>query len=401
MSKGISAFSLLLLFSLCPLPAAASAAAEQGAGAGKENQATSEKGTEPREEKGMEQKEPTTAIDLSTLKTLTDVIREVAGRRIVYIGEYHDKYADHGVQLRMIQGLYDLNPRIAIGMEMFQRPFQKVVDDYINGVIDERAFLSGTEYFKRWVFDYNLYKPILDFARSRKIPVVALNQTKEIIDKVAKEGMDSLTEQQRQEVPADIDFSNNAYRERLKTVFDQHKGSEDKNFEFFYQAQLLWDETMAFSVDEYLRKNPDVLMVVIAGGGHVAHGDGIPKRALRRNGLPYSIVLNDRDVEKGVADYLVLAPAEKGPAAPKLMAVLKEDDHRVIVTGLPEDSPSRKAGIRVGDRILSLDNETVKTVEDVKLMLFYKKSGDTARVKIIRRRFLLGDKVLEFTVPLK
>jgi uncharacterized iron-regulated protein len=33
-------------------------------------------------------------------------------------------------------------------MEMFQRPFQKTLDDYIKGAIDEREFLKNTEYFK-------------------------------------------------------------------------------------------------------------------------------------------------------------------------------------------------------------------------------------------------------------
>ena len=63
-------------------------------------------------------------------------------------------------------------------MEMFQRPFQKVLDDYIGGKIDEAEFLKGTEYFKRWGFDYQLYRPILLFARSEKIPVVALKSSR-------------------------------------------------------------------------------------------------------------------------------------------------------------------------------------------------------------------------------
>ena len=173
-------------------------------------------------------------------------------------------------------------------MEMFQRPFQKDVDEYIQGAIDERTFLRRTEYFKRWVFDYNLYKPILDFARENKIPVVALNQRKEITDKVSRSGLDSLTEEERKDVPQQMDFSDSGYRDRLETVFSQHKARSGKDFDFFYQAQVLWDETMAMSVDEFLRKNPDYRMVVIAGGGHVAYGSGIPKRAFRRNSFPTS-----------------------------------------------------------------------------------------------------------------
>ena len=323
----------------------------------------------------MELRERTLAIDLSTLRSLTDAIEAAADSRIVYIGEYHDKFAHHAVQLQVIKSLYQKNPKLAIGMEMFQRPFQKVVDDYISGAIDERTFLKRTEYFKRWVFDYNLYKPILDFAREKKIPVVALNQRKEITDKVSRSGLDSLTEEERKDVPAQMDFSDSRYRDRLKAVFSQHKGPSEKNFDFFYQAQVLWDETMAMSVDEFLQKNPGYRMVVIAGGGHLAYGSGIPKRAYRRNSLPYFVALNDGDADRDIANYLILPPALDGMTAPKLMAALKVEDKRVSVIDLPEDSVSKKAGIRPGDVILSLDNEKVESIEDIKLALFYKQPG--------------------------
>ena len=101
--------------------------------------------------------------------------------KIIYVGETHDRFSHHVMELEIIKDLHSRGKKIAIGMEMFQRPFQKVVDDYIEGRIDERAFLKGTEYFKRWGFDYNLYRPILLFARAEKIPVVALNQTQEMV----------------------------------------------------------------------------------------------------------------------------------------------------------------------------------------------------------------------------
>ena len=348
----------------------------------------------------MELRAPAVAIDLSTVRTLDDAIKSAAGKRIVYIGEYHDQHAHHAVQLEMIKSLYQQDRKLAIGMEMFQRPFQKVLDDYVAGVIDERAFLKGTEYFKRWVFDYNLYKPILDFAREKRIPVIALNQRKEITEKVSKSGLDALTDEERKDLPQQMDFSDTPYRERLKAVFDQHKGSAERNFDFFYQAQVLWDETMALSLDEFIRKNPDHRVTVIAGGGHLAYGSGIPKRAFRRNALPYFIVLNDGDVDRDIAHYLIMPEPLEGVSAPKLMAALMAENGQVRVIDLPEDSVSRKAGIRTGDRILSLDNQKVESVEDIKLFLFYKKPEETVNVKVLRKRLFPGDRELDFAVIL-
>ena len=136
----------------------------------------------------MELREEAMAIDVSALKTLSNVIAGVSGKKIVYVGEYHDQFAHHNVQLQIIKELFRKDPKIAVGMEMFQRPFQKTLDEYIGGSIDEREFLKKSEYFKRWGFDYNLYKPILDFTRAEKIPVVALNLSREITDNVSKNG---------------------------------------------------------------------------------------------------------------------------------------------------------------------------------------------------------------------
>jgi uncharacterized iron-regulated protein len=348
----------------------------------------------------MENKEQAMAIDVSTIKTLSEVIESVSDKKIVYVGEYHDRFAHHNVQLEVIKGLYKKNKKIAVGMEMFQRPFQKSLDDYIAGRIDEREFLKRSEYFKRWGFDYNLYKPILDFAVQEKIPVVALNIQREIVDKVSRGGIDSLSEMEKKEIPSQMDFSDNEYRDRLREVFLRHNNSGEKNFDFFYQSQILWDETMSMSVDEFLRKNPDYQMVVLAGGGHIQYGSGIPKRTFRRNGYDYAIILNDVDIEMDIAHYIIFPKPMDGIMSPKLMVLLREMHGMVSIEGFPENSISEKAGLKEGDIIISLDNIAIKSVDDVRIHLFYKKNGDAVKVKVLRKRFLFGDKEMEFDVVL-
>lgn len=327
--------------------------------------------------------------------SIKEVVERLSQKRIIYIGEYHDRFSHHYIQLQLIKELYKRNKKIAIGMEMFQRPFQKVLDEYINGRMGEREFLKETEYFKRWGFDYNLYKPILDFAKEQVIPIVALNLRREITEKVSKGGIDSLTEEERKEIPADLDFSDNEYRERLKEVFKQHKLN---NFDYFYQAQILWDETMAMSIDEFLKDHPDYQMIVLAGGGHIAYGSGIPKRVFRRNGLDYGIVLIDAEPERGIADFIIYPDPLEGVTAPRLMVSLKEDQKGLRVIDLPEESISRKAGIKKGDVIVKIDDTPISRIEDLRLLLFYKKPGDTVKVTVLRRYFLLGEKEKEFLI---
>jgi aminopeptidase N len=348
--------------------------------------------------------EPSTdpvAVNVAELKTLSWIIEQVAGKKIVYVGEYHDRFSNHALELEVIKDLFKKNPAIAVGMEMFQRPFQQVLDDYIGGAIKEREFLKRTEYFSRWVYDFNLYRPILDFARDAKIPVVALNASSEIVDKVAKGGIDSLSVDEKKKVPQQMDLSDSAYRDRLKRIFEEHKNFGEKNFDFFYEAQVLWDETMAWSLDEYLRKNPSRQMIVIAGSGHLAYGSGIPNRAFRRNGYEYATILNDADVDRGIADYVVFPEEREGVTAPKLMAMFKEKNSMVIITDFPGDSTSRKAGLRAGDVIVELDGSLIKTIGDIRIVLFYKQHGETVKVKAMRTHFLQGNRTLEFTVSLQ
>ena len=335
------------------------------------------------------------AVDLATVKTLSSVIERIAAKKIVYVGEEHDKAAHHQVQLEVIRGLRRQTSQLAIGMEMFQRPFQKSLDDYIAGSIDERTFLKRSEYFKRWGIDYNLYKPILDFARAEHLPVIALNIRREIVEKVAKSGLDSLSGEEKDQIPRDLDLSDHEYRSRLETVFAEHNRAGGK-FEFFYQAQILWDETMAESLDGFLREHPGYRVVVLAGGGHLQYGSGIPRRSYRRNKLDYSIVLNDAAPKPGIADFVIFPESSEGQSAPTLGVTLAEEGSKGSITGLAKDGAAEKSGLKVGDIMIAIDDQPVCLIhEDARIALFYKKRGDVARVKVRR-----SDQELEFNVSL-
>src|SRR5438132_5987420 len=184
-------------------------------------------------ERGMRKslQENPPAVDLSTLKTLSAVVEKLAQKKIVYVGEEHDKFSHHQVQLEVLRGLYQQTPKLVVGMEMFQRPFQKALDDYIAGAIDECTFLRRSEYFKWWNIDYNLYQSILNFAREHRLLVIALNAQSEIVDKVAKGGFDSLSKEEKQESPQELDFYEQQYQPTLKELFASHVKSQEKKFE--------------------------------------------------------------------------------------------------------------------------------------------------------------------------
>jgi len=232
------------------------------------------------------------------------VLADLTQAQVVYLGETHDRQADHDGQREIIGALWEDNPKLAIGMEMFQRPFQGAIDRYLAGDIDETELQAQTEYAQRWGFDWELYAPFLRFAQEKNLPVLALNAPTELTRKVAQQGLASLTAADQRYVPApeDIDTRDPAYRAFLAAVFQSHahghgqpgagSGSaasgaapgQETGFDRFVAAQVLWDETMAAAIAEFLRANPDYRVVVLTGQGHVIYGYGIPSRVQRRLG---------------------------------------------------------------------------------------------------------------------
>ncbi|MFA7611314.1 MAG: ChaN family lipoprotein [Sulfurimonas sp.] len=303
-------------------------------------------------------------------QNLNEVIDNIAKNRVVYIGEKHTEFSSHLNQLKIIKAMYKHNPRLSIGMEMFQKQFQKYLDDYIAGKISEKEMLLKTEYFKRWKYDYELYRPIILFAKEKHLPIVALNIDRDITKKVVNGGFEALSSDELALIPSSIDFDNQKYRDQLRGIFGMHQSKSFKDFDEFYHAQLLWDESMAENMASFLQKNPEHSMAVLAGNGHIMHGHGIPNRAKRRGVEDGVIVLNLTDPEPGIADYLLYPSAVTTKKAKKL-GIYFEDDSNLSVNKLVEDSPAQKAEIEAKDSVVAINGTKVKSIYEIKTELAF------------------------------
>jgi uncharacterized iron-regulated protein len=212
-------------------------------------------------------------------------------KKVVYVGERHDQPADHGVQYAILRQLHRDEASIAIGMEMFQIPFQEPLAKWSAGLIDETVLREETEYDTRWGFDFSMYRPILEYARHRGLEVVALNTPRELAYAVAKDGLDSLSEEQASALP-ELDLTNERHRALFDSEFDEGEHAAGNAVDQYYEAQVVWDETMGFKVAETLgRADGPAKMIVLAGRVHVERGLGIPDRAAKRGAAPYVVVL--------------------------------------------------------------------------------------------------------------
>lgn len=346
--------------------------------------------------------ELTTALDLNATTNLEGIIPELAGKRVVLVGETHDRYDNHLMQLEIIRRLHAVHPRLAIGMEIFQQPFQGILDDYIAGRVDEKQLLRGTEYYRRWRFDFRHYAPILEYAREHRIPVVALNLPVELTGKVGREGIAGLTEAERKQLPDEIDRSDAAYEARLRKVFEHHPGSDGHGFEHFIDVQLLWDEGMAERAADYLRAHPDYAMVVLAGEGHLAYGSGIPRRLTRRLDVKSAIVLNDWDgtLEPQLADFLLLPQEQSLPPAGKFGALLDEDGGKLRVDQCLPNSPCKQAGLRHGDQIIAINGEAIADLADLRVATWDKRPGESVTITVRRQHWFLSPREQSYEIML-
>jgi uncharacterized iron-regulated protein len=215
------------------------------------------------------------------------IIKQLATANIVYLGETHDSESDHQQQLAIIQALFQHKPRLAIGLEMFQRPAQPVLDRYLAGKITLAELRQQTDFDKRWGYKWEYYAPLLEFAKANHLPIIALNTPTEITRKAAKQGLESLSKAELGFIPpvAEIDRSNAKYQQMILASYQQHAGIvsiNSKSFDRFYTAQLLWDETMADSTASFVKQHPNHQTIVLAGSSHIIYGYGIPDRVQRR-----------------------------------------------------------------------------------------------------------------------
>ena len=318
-------------------------------------------------------------VKLEQTSPLAQTMEQIDGARAILVGETHTRWDHHLIQLEILKLLYQKSAKLAIGVEWFQRPYQKHLDAYIAGEISEQEMLHLTGYFERWRYDYRLYRPIIQYAREHKIPVIALNASQELSHALSKSGFDDLPAELKGQLPESYDWSDKAYEKRLRSVFDEHPNYPGE-FEDFLRGQLTWDESMAESAAQYLDKNPESRLLILAGSGHIMFGSGIPNRIKRRIDVEQVSILPSEDllpISENIADFLVLSEQQSLEPFGLIGALLETEGKLLVIKGFSDDSAAKDAGLVEGTVIIGVGNETVESFAGFKLAVMGMKPGDS------------------------
>ena len=104
---------------------------------------------------------------------------------VVLVGEQHDDANTHRLERAILEGFARRHVPVTLSLEMFERDVQESVDTYVGGTVAEADFLKGTRPWPRYSTDY---RPLVEFAKAHKWPVVAANVPRRIASEIAKGG---------------------------------------------------------------------------------------------------------------------------------------------------------------------------------------------------------------------
>lgn len=342
-------------------------------------------------------------VDTKTGKTLPvhALMEQLARARIVYVGEAHTSIEDHRVQLELFKKLSAANPHLCLAMEMFPRTAQPILDKYGAGGLSREQLLKEARWDMVWGHPFRLYEAVVEAARSANVRIVGLNAPPDVVSKIARGGIASLSPEERAKVARDFHLDEPGNRLRLHGEYVRHIRGEIKDFETFYEAQLAWEETMAQTLAETLKTLPrEGQIVVLIGKGHMTKRLGVPyltaKRAEHSHATvaPLPVDHLGSVVDPNVADYVWIT--DKGDSSHKgrlgLMVRTLDDRRGLEVLSVVAGGIAEHAGILKGDVIFMIDSVPVKSLDDLHRAMTREGTGN--------HRILIRRGKREMSVPL-
>ncbi len=173
------------------------------------------------------------------------LVKDLAKADVVFIGEVHNDPIAHWIEMKVLKTMQS-QASLVLGLEMFERDVQEMLDKYLEEEINEDVFKAECRPWTNYDTDY---KPFIEYSKVNKIPVVATNIPRVYANLVYKEGfevLEGLVDEEKSYIaPIPIDYDPNL--KSYKAMLDMVEGHGGENFP---KAQAIKDATMAYSISE-------------------------------------------------------------------------------------------------------------------------------------------------------
>ena len=218
---------------------------------------------------------------LKQIITIDKIVTDMADANVLFFGEEHNDSAAHYLENKIFRALHaQYAGNVVLSMEMFETDGQLVLNEYLAGTIDEARFSRDLRLWN----NYKDYRPMIEYSKQNKIPVIAANPPRRYVSLVTRRGMrslDSLSKDAKKYLPPlPYDTLSGRYREKFMDIMKGSPGSTSQNI---YYSQSLWDAGMAYKIYSYLKKNKHKKVFHCVGGFHTEEKLGTAAQLQMRN----------------------------------------------------------------------------------------------------------------------
>jgi len=185
---------------------------------------------------------------------LEQALEALVDYNIIFFGEDHDSRVAHEGELILLTELAGRNTGLVLALEMFERDVQDALNAYLEETISEDKFLELTRPWPNYQEDY---RPLVELAKDRGIPVIAANVPRRTAAGVAmaNEISSDVVGEDSIYLPQNLHLDSEEYYERfvaLMTKMPHSVPMKGLKVEALYRAQVLKDAVMAASLEPFL-----------------------------------------------------------------------------------------------------------------------------------------------------
>jgi uncharacterized iron-regulated protein len=247
---------------------------------------------------------------------LAEIAEALDRADVLIIGEMHNDAVGHLLEAELLRladervaAGRERGRAVALSLEMFERDVQHVLDEYLGGLISERHFLLSSRPWRNYQTDY---RPLVEYAKGRKLSVIAANAPARYVSRVTANGpksLEALSPAARAWLPP-LPFApaSEAYAAKFRSFMQSEEARAASPHQtppasaapgstpphaapppnphgagaaaaplHLLDAQTLRDAAMAHAISEHLRRHKGALVVHVNGAFHSEGRLGVPE----------------------------------------------------------------------------------------------------------------------------
>lgn len=237
------------------------------------------------------------------------MIKTVSATDVVFFGEIHNCVISHWMELKVLETLTENNNKLKVGMEMLEADNQLIIDEYTSSTISSDRF---EEECRLWPNHSTDYEPLVYYAKSHHLPLIATNVPRRYASIVKEKGLaflDSLSAEAKRYLPKlPIKYVENKNAQEGFALMGLLGKAKETKPQLMAQAQAIKDATMGWFIAQNLKK-----------GEQMIHFNGTYHSDARNGIIPYLLeyrpkttistirAVRQEEIDKIEEDYLGLA----------------------------------------------------------------------------------------------